>query len=74
MQANANLQDRAMRVPQGRSRLRDMPVSGAVCQPRTPDSTGRDAEQGGHEGKGDGEVQETAEKSEGGTYTHTLCK
>ena len=67
MRANVNVQDRVMRVPQGCSRLRDMPVSGAVCQPRAPDSSGRVADQEIHRGKRDGEAQEAAEGNEGGT-------
>ena len=67
MRDNVDVQDRAMRVPQGRSRLRVMPVSGAVCQPHVTESTGGDAEQGGHGGKGDREAQSAAGKNEGGT-------
>ena len=67
MWANVNVQDPAMRVPQGRSCLRDMLVFGAVCQPRAPDSSGRDAEQGGHRGNGGRETQASSRKSEGGT-------
>ena len=65
MQAHVDVQDRAMRVPQGRSRLRVMPMSGAVCQRRTPDPTGQDAEHGGN--NREGETQEAAGESEGGT-------
>ena len=32
MRAYVDVQDRAIRLPQGRSRLRVMPLSGAVCQ------------------------------------------
>ena len=67
LRAHVDVQDRAMQVLQGRSRLRVMPVSGAVCQPRAPDSTGRNAEQGVNGGKGDREAQTTAGKSEVGT-------
>ena len=41
MQAHINVQDRVMRVPQGHLRLRDLLMSGALCQRRTPDPTGR---------------------------------
>ena len=63
MRANVDVQDHAMRVPQGRSRLCGIPVSGAVCQPHALYSSGRDADQGGHRGKGDGEVQAAAGKN-----------
>ena len=66
MQANVNVQDRAMRVLQSRSRLRDIPVPGAVCQPRAPDLTGMDSNQwehGGEHGKGGREAQEAAGKT-----------
>ena len=65
--ADVDVQDRTMRVSQGRSRLRVMPVNGAVCQPRAPDSRGRDAEQEGHGGKGEGEAQAVEGENEGGT-------
>ena len=67
MRANVNVQECAMRVRQGCSRLRYTPVPRAVCQPRAPDSTVRDTDQGGHGGKGYGEAQEIAGKNEGGT-------
>ena len=67
MQTHVDVQDHTMRVPQGRSRLRIMPVSGVVCQPRAPDLTGRDAEQGGHGGKGGREAQAAAGENKGGT-------
>ena len=71
MRANVDVQDRAMRVPQGCLRLRDMLVTGVVCQPRAPNSTGRDADQWVHGGKGDGEAQEAAGKNERGTGSAT---
>ena len=40
-----------MRVLQCRSRLCDMPVPGAVFQPRAPDPTGQDANKGKHGGE-----------------------
>ena len=67
MRANVYVQDRALRVLQGCSRLHDMPMSGAMCQPRAPDLTGRDAEQGGHWGKEAGEAQAAEGENEGGT-------
>ena len=71
MRAHVHVQYRAMQLPQGRSRLRVMPMSGAVCQQRTPDPTGRDAEQGGKKGDGDGDTQAAAGESEGGTANAT---
>ena len=44
-----------------------MPLSGVVCQQRTPDPTGRDTEQGGHKGDGYGETQAAVGESKGGT-------
>ena len=41
-----------------------MPMSGAVCQQRTPEPTGRDAEQRGK--NGDGETHAVVGESEGG--------
>ena len=71
MLAHVNVQDRAMRVPQGRSRLRVMPLSGAVCQQRAaPDLTGQDAEQGGNRGEGDGETKAAGGKVKGGQPSH----
>ena len=49
-----------------------MPVTGAVCQPRAPELTGRDATQGEHGGenrKGGGEAQAAAGKVERGRGT-----
>ena len=46
-----------------------MSMSGAVCQRRAQDPTGRDAEQGG--GNGDGETQAAAGESKGGTTAGT---
>ena len=66
------MQDRAMRVSQCHSRLRDMLVPGAVFQPRAPESTGKDATQGEHRGgnrKVGGEAQAAAGKSERGRGT-----
>ena len=57
------MQDRTILVPQGRSRLRVMPMSGAVCQQRAPDPTGQEAEHGGN--NGDGETQAVAREIEG---------
>ena len=71
MRANVDLKDRAMRVPQGCLRLRDMPVSGAVCHLRAPHLVGRDAEQRYHGGKGDREAQAVARENEGGTAVAT---
>ena len=72
MRANVNVQDPVMRVSQSRSRLRDMPVPEAVCQPRAPDLMGRDANQGEHRGetwKRGGEAQAAAGKTEKGRGT-----
>ena len=69
MRAHVDMQDRAMRVPQGRLRLCVMLMSGVVCQRHAPDLTGRDAEQ--RESIGDGEAQALAGKSEGGTTEDT---
>ena len=72
MRANVDVQDRAVRVSQSCSRLRDMPVPGAVCQPRAPDSTGKYAIQGkdgGEHRKGGGEAQAAAGKTERGHGT-----
>ena len=66
------MQDRAMQVSQSRSRLRDMPVPGAVCEPRTPDLMAEYADQGEHGGenrKGGGEAQAAAGKTERGRGT-----
>ena len=50
----------------------DMLVPGTVCQPRSPDLTGRDADKrvnGGGKSKGGGKVEEAAGKNEGGSDT-----
>ena len=69
LRAHVDVQDRAMRVPQGRSRLRVILMSGAVCQQRTPDLTGRDAEHRGN--NRDGETQAVTGESEGGAADAT---
>ena len=69
MRANVDVQDCVMRVLQSCSRLRDMPVPGAVCQPRAPYSRGKDTIQGEHVGeneRGGGEAQAVAGKPERG--------
>ena len=53
MQAHVNVHDRAMQVPQGRSRLHVIPLSEAVCQQSALDLKGRHMEQGGNRGDGD---------------------
>ena len=73
MRANVDVQDRAMRVPRGRSRLREMPVPGEVCQSRAPDSTGGDTDQGGHGGKGGGkQKRRRGNPKEGKPAQHTM--
>ena len=69
MRAHIDVQDRTMQVPQGRLRLRVMPMSRVVCQRRTPDPTGRDAEHGGN--NGDRETHAAAGESEGGKANAT---
>ena len=49
-----------------------MPVPGAVCKPHAPDLTGKDAikwEHGGENGRGGGEAQAAAEKTQRGSDT-----
>ena len=73
MRANVDVQYRVMRVPRGRSRLRDMPVPVAVCQPRAPDLAGGDTDQGGHEGKGGGkQKRRRGNPKEGNPEQHTM--
>ena len=58
MRANVKVQDREIRVSQSRSRLCDMPVPGAVCQPRAQTRRERTLFKGdmeGETGKGEGE-------------------
>ena len=61
--AHVNVKNRAMQVPQGRSHLHVVLMSGAVYQRSTPDPTGRYAEHGGN--NGEGEMQAAAGKNEG---------
>ena len=80
MQANVDVQDHNMQVSQCCLRLCDMPVPGAVSQPRAPDPTGQDAPQGEHRGengKRGGEAKTAAGKAErerGATYDASANK
>ena len=71
MRAHVNVQDRAMSVPQGRSRLRVMLVSGVMCQRQAPDLMGRAADKGwsNHRGDRDREATVVARESKGGETT-----
>ena len=64
MQAHVDVQERAMRVLQGRSHLHVMSMSREVCQQLTPDPMVQDAEHGGN--NGDGETQVPAGESKEG--------
>ena len=68
MRAHVNVRDHAMKMPQRRSHLRVLPMSGAVCQRRAPDPTGQAADNAGkiHRGDGDMERKEAARAHEGG--------
>ena len=66
MRANVDVQNRTMRVPQGRSRLCVMSIFGAVCHHRASDPTGQEAEHGGSNGDGEAQAQAAAGESKGG--------
>ena len=66
MRAHVDMQDCVVLVPQVRSCLRFMSMYGAVCQQRTPDPTGRDADQGGK--KGDGNTSDSRGKQRGDSW------
>ena len=61
------MQDHVMRFSQGRSCLRVLPMSGAVCQCCAPDPRVRAADNAGrkHRGDGVGETKEAAQACEG---------
>ena len=54
MRDHVDMQERVMQVTQGRSRLRVLPMFGAVCQRCTPEPTGRAADNAGRKHRGDG--------------------
>ena len=70
MRAYADVQDCAMRVPQGQPHLRVMSMSGVVCQRRAPYLTGRATYKARTtqvpDGYGDGKM--ASKTHEGGEY------
>ena len=69
IRAHVDVQDLVMWVPQGRSRLYVMSMSGAVWQHCAPDQTGRETERGGSNGYREAQVAEG--ESKGGKTTDT---
>ena len=76
MRVHVNVKDRTMRVTQGCSHLRVLPMSGAVCQYHAPDLTGRSANDVGitHREDGDRKTKEAAQAHGGREDTDTCRK